>query len=181
MRSLGLFVILAFVVALLMPSIAPAQTHLATGPDSVLAKQVAVDSTRADGAAATVVADLGVPDSPAPDRGPRFPIELVGAGAALSTGAKRGGRKRAKDGADGAAAPRNTMPMILDSHVHLMRGKEMVALKGGVLVEDTDLTDDEIDELTARKAIRPATPKELAQLQQADEVSPDEESSGESE
>jgi hypothetical protein len=59
------------------------------------------------------------------------------------------------------------VPMFLDSDVHVMRDKELTVIRGGVLVDDTDLEDDEIEELLRHKVIRPATSSELASLDQA--------------
>jgi hypothetical protein len=64
------------------------------------------------------------------------------------------------------------VPMYLDSDVHVMRENDdgklaTTVIKGGVLVDDTDLSDDEIDELTARRVIRPATVEEIDALDAA--------------
>jgi hypothetical protein len=56
---------------------------------------------------------------------------------------------------------RRGRPMFLDSHVDVVRDGEVVRIQGGVLVEDTDLSEDEIDELTAHRAIRLATDPEI--------------------
>lgn len=57
------------------------------------------------------------------------------------------------------------VPRWLDSTVHLHREVDGVpqlhVVKGGCLVSQTDLTADEIDELTAMRVIRFATPAEL--------------------
>jgi hypothetical protein len=63
--------------------------------------------------------------------------------------------------------------MYLDSDVHVMRENDdgklaTTVIKGGVLVDDTDLSDDEIDELTARRVIRPASVDEIQRLEAAD-------------
>jgi hypothetical protein len=64
--------------------------------------------------------------------------------------------------------------MYLDSDAHVMRKNEdtgrfeTTVVRGGVLVDDTDLTDDEIDELTALRVVRPATGDEIDRLEQRD-------------
>jgi hypothetical protein len=74
-----------------------------------------------------------------------------------------------------SSGKKRDVPMYLDSDVHVMRPSEAdekklvtTVIKGGVLVDDTDLTDDEIDELTARRVIRPATVDEIQRLEAAD-------------
>lgn len=72
-----------------------------------------------------------------------------------------------------SSGKKRDVPMYLDSDVHVMRdndeGKAVTTvIKGGVLVDDTDLSDDEIDELTARRVIRPATVDEIQRLEAAD-------------
>lgn len=59
------------------------------------------------------------------------------------------------------------VPMFVDSEVHLpakTEGKPHRVIKGGVLLDEleVELDDDEVDELIALKAIRPATPAEIA-------------------
>lgn len=87
---------------------------------------------------------------------------LAVAGATKKTTRRSSGKKR-------------DVPMYLDSDVHVMRPSEAdekklvtTVIKGGVLVDDTELTDDEIDELTARRVIRPATVDEIQRLEFAD-------------
>lgn len=161
MRSLR-FMLGALALASATGLAAHAQT-IAPASDSISAKQFPV---------ATALALASVPvlrvainrHTPAPThhkRLPGFPIEGLAA-AALATKAKKATRR--------TAGKRSSVKLFLDSHVDVVRGEDkegrprVERIAGGVLVDDTDLTDDEIDELTALKAIRPATPKEIEQL-----------------
>jgi hypothetical protein len=78
-------------------------------------------------------------------------------------------KKRTSRRAKGVKIP--DVPMYLDSDVHVMRDGELTVVRGGQLVDDTDLEDDEIEELEQHKAIRPATAKELAGLEQQEVAS----------
>jgi hypothetical protein len=79
-----------------------------------------------------------------------------------------------------AAGKKRDMPMYLDSDVHVMREdpnneKRMITtiVRGGRMLDDLDdeaLTDDEIDELTARRVIRPATVEEVDRAAQQDKA-----------
>jgi hypothetical protein len=107
---------------------------------------------------------------PAIPRAPQkqIPIEAIALGAVVGATAKRTTRRKAGN--------RSDVPMFLDSDVHVMRknddGKtETVVIRGGVLVDDTDLEEEEIDELTARRVIRHATPEEVERLEQKDTTS----------
>jgi hypothetical protein len=55
------------------------------------------------------------------------------------------------------------VPMFVDSIYHLMRDGRLYEIQGGVLLEELDLelTPEEIDEMTAHRALRPATQAEL--------------------
>lgn len=146
MRSLR-FSLLA--LALAMPSVTPAQDPH--------------DSTEAFTLHASTAVSVEFP-APAPNDQPSFPVEYLAIGLAAAA-AKKGARR----------ARRGDVAMIVDSQVHVMRDNkkgdpELKVIKGGVLVEDTDpeLTEEEIDELTARRVIRPATEAELAAMEQGD-------------
>jgi hypothetical protein len=95
-------------------------------------------------------------------------------------GKKKGAAKKAPaDQHDPNANPENEpaltakaarkVPMFVDSEIHLPgEGKGGVhqprVIKGGVMLDELEeeLSDDEIDELIALKAIRPATQAEIA-------------------
>jgi hypothetical protein len=107
----------------------------------------------------TVRAAMHPPTPPAPHRAP-LSMDLSVLGVALAT--KRATRR--------STGKKRDVPMFLDSEVHVMRegkdGKpEQLRIAGGVLVDDTELEDDEIDELTARRVIRPATQDEIHRLE----------------
>jgi hypothetical protein len=60
------------------------------------------------------------------------------------------------------------LKLLLDSTVHLRRDPkkpDLTVIDGGVLVDDTDLDDDEIEELKRHGAIRPASAEEIARLE----------------
>jgi hypothetical protein len=93
----------------------------------------------------------------------RIPIEALALGAVVGA-TKRATRRKSNT--------RTEVPLYLDTIAHVQRkndesgAMETVTIKGGVLVDDTDLTDDEIDELTAMRVIRHATPEEIDRLEQ---------------
>lgn len=134
---------MAALLAMAAPSSAPAQ-DLYTADTTITG--IAPDLERAPESA------------PTPDR-PDMPIEVVGLGAALATARTRRGK-------------RGDVPMYLDSHVHVMREDKkgdpvLKRIRGGILIDDTDLTDEEVDELTARKVVRPASQEEVERLAQS--------------
>lgn len=150
--------LIALAIAL-VPLSVPAQS---TVHDSVSAKQFPMATALALASAPLLrVADHRMPAPTHHKRLPGFPIEGLAA-AALATKGKKATRR--------SAGKRSSVKLFLDSLVHVVRGEDKEgrpkteSIAGGVLVDDTDLTDDEIDELTALKAIRPATPKEIEQL-----------------
>lgn len=76
-------------------------------------------------------------------------------------------KKKATRRAQGAK--RTDVPMYLDSDVHRMgEDDKLDIVRGGVMVDDTDLTDEEIEELTARRVIRPAKPDEIERAANAE-------------
>lgn len=93
----------------------------------------------------------------------RLPVEMMGL-AALATARKKTRRNSGK---------KRDVQMYVDSDLHVMRKDEdkksvLKVIQGGVLLDDLDddaLTDDEIDEFTARRVIRPATPEEVSRLE----------------
>jgi hypothetical protein len=95
----------------------------------------------------------------------RVPLDTVALSAAFGS-TRRSTRRR--------SGSKRDVPLFLDSDAHVMRenektGKpETYVVKGGVMVDDTDLSDDEIDELTAHRAVRRATPDEIARFDQRD-------------
>jgi hypothetical protein len=101
---------------------------------------------------------------PTPTKAPRgpMPIELLGF-ALIGATVKRGHKRRATK-SDG-------VPLYLDSDVHVYRvndeqEKELVVVRGGRPLDDVEeLTDDEIDELTARRVIRPLRPDDAAAIE----------------
>lgn len=101
---------------------------------------------------------------PAPAR--RHALDMVALGAVVGATKKKATRR--------ASGKKTEVPMYLDATAHVQRknedtGKmETVAIPGGVLVDDTDLNEDEIEELTAQRHIRPATSSEIERLEQAD-------------
>jgi hypothetical protein len=150
-------------LALLAASAVPAQVpdtlthHLAPAAvASTTLSQVPPASTPA------VRAALSTPHAPAT----RVPLELMAfafVGATKKTTRRSAGKKR-------------DMPMYIDSDLHVARKDDdkkpyTHVIKGGQLlddVEDDGLTEEEIDEFIARRAIRPATPDEIARLEQAE-------------
>jgi hypothetical protein len=96
----------------------------------------------------------------------RAPLEMVALaviGATKRTSRRKAGKKR-------------DVPMYLDSDAHVLRENDegrmvTTVIKGDQLVDDTDLTDEEIEELTARRVIRPATVPEIDRLEAADTAS----------
>jgi hypothetical protein len=62
------------------------------------------------------------------------------------------------------------VPLFLDSDVHVMRDGELTIVRGGVLVEDTELEDDEIEDLIKHGVVRPAKHAELESLETAGNV-----------
>jgi hypothetical protein len=106
--------------------------------------------------------------APSP-RSHRIPADSFVLLAAVGATKKRASRR--------TSGKKRDVPMYLDSDVHVMRESEdpthngklvTTVIKGGVMVDDTDLTDDEIDELTALRVIRPARPEEIDRLERAD-------------
>lgn len=99
-----------------------------------------------------------------------------GAAAARATLVEAGRRIRSLDAAltnaqnaateQGAefAAP-GEMPLMLEGIVHVMRNGKLHEIKGPRLVHELDLTQDEIDELTALRVIRLATLDEVMAAQ----------------
>jgi hypothetical protein len=90
---------------------------------------------------------------------PKIPLAPFMAFAAVGATKRRTSRR-----AKGVKIP--DVPLFLDSDVHVMRDGELTVVRGGQLVDDTDLEDEEIEELKEHKAIRPATASELAGLEQ---------------
>jgi hypothetical protein len=120
---------------------------------------------------------VGAEHVPAParrDHAP-MPFELAGLGVALATAKKAARKPAAKKSGSKPAAKKSAsadVAMYLDSDVHVMRENKKgdpvtTTIKGGVLVDDTDLTDEEIDDFTARRVIRPAKPEEIERLKKA--------------
>lgn len=141
---------LAVLAFALMPAPAPAQAP----PDPL----ASIASTQAvpDPLEPSIAADVLRGHVPVPADGPALPAEPFA--IALAVAAAKRGRKR------------GDVPMILDSHVDVMRENkkgdpEPKRFAPGQLLEDTDLTDEEVDDLTKRKAIRPASQEELQQLE----------------
>jgi hypothetical protein len=103
----------------------------------------------------------------------RIPSASLLIGAAFGATAKKKATRK-------AAGKKRDMPMFLDSDVHVMREdpnneKRMVTtiVRGGRMLDDLEdeaLTDDEIDELTARRVIRPATVAEVDRAAQQDKA-----------
>jgi hypothetical protein len=96
-----------------------------------------------------------IPLSPASPR--TLPLNLVALGAIA--------------GATAVKRSRSNPNMIVDSIIHVARQDNRgnpitLAVQPGVLADDTELTDDEIDESIARGSIRYATPAELHRLEQ---------------
>lgn len=101
--------------------------------------------------------------APNPSKAPGapMPFELLGF-ALIGATAKKSARRKASRGDD---------LMYLDSDVHVMRDNdkgdsELVIVRGGRPLSDVDeLTDDEIDELTARRVIRPLRSDEAGAIE----------------
>lgn len=86
-------------------------------------------------------------------------------GFAIGATAKKATRRASGKG--------SKVKLLLDSEVHLKRdpkSPELTKIPGGVLVDDTDLDDDEIEELKRLGAIRPASAEEITRLEAAQEV-----------
>lgn len=90
------------------------------------------------------------------------PLSLFGFAIAGATAKKRTTRR-----SEGKVAK---VPMYLDSEVHVMRDDKLEVVRGGVLLDDTDLDEEEIESIQGRGVIRPATPAEIEQLAQADKA-----------
>lgn len=74
-------------------------------------------------------------------------------------------RGRLEAEAAGKPGPIGELPLVLEGIVHLTRNKKLHEIKGPVFVDETDLTADEIDELTALRVIRLATVEEVLERQ----------------
>lgn len=105
--------------------------------------------------AAQAIASTGH-DAPAPS--PRPPLSPLIAFAAV------GATKRKSRRDKGVKIPE--VPLYLDSDVHVMRDGQLSVVRGGQLIDDTDLEDEEIEELKHHKVVRPASAAELAGLEQ---------------
>jgi hypothetical protein len=178
MRSLR-FTLFALAITAL-PGPAPAQTN------PILATPIATQSSQVvhalfvlrDTSVIAVRAEIAQRRTPVPDRGPRFPIELALAGLATArrSAAKKTAAKKTPAKTSAAKKSASTkVPMYLDSEVHVTRDNKkgdpvLTVIKGGQLVDDTDLTDEEIDDLTTRRVIRPATVAEIERLSKAPAV-----------
>lgn len=133
--------------------------------DSVPSPAAVGDTSRVSSASEPAVrVAIPIESIPAPTSDHHLP-GAVGFGALIGATAKRATRR--KTGA------KREVPLYLDSDAHVMRdgddGKKVnTVIKGAVLVDDTDLTDDEIDELTALRVIRPATNDEIERLERKD-------------
>lgn len=119
-------------------------------------------SSTADTTMATLTMAPAQRREPSP-RVPLHPLSYLGLAAMGVTTSKN--KKRPTRRATGAKSP--DVPMYLDTEAHVMRDDELVKIPGGVLVEDTELDDDEIEEFLARGVIRPATPEEIVRLHTA--------------
>lgn len=172
MRSLR---VLAFALAL-VPAV-PLTAHTQPLPNVPIAAESTALATKPFLARVALTAAPRVPvlraatlerHAPAPSRRhdlPNYSLEAV-ALAALAT--KRTTRRQ--------SGKKGKLPMLLDSHVDVVRGEHKNPVTGRNepqieriapgLVDDTDLTDDEIDELTARGVIRQAKPDEVERLEQ---------------
>lgn len=109
---------------------------------------------------------------PAPDPTSRLPLELLS--FALVGATKRETRRK-------SGAKKGDVPLYLDSDVHVAleeselkewrqnappgqpghSGAPIRVIKGGVLVDDTDLTDEQIDDLQKRGVVKPASPEQV--------------------
>lgn len=103
-------------------------------------------------------------EAPAPSRRSPGPLSLLGFALAGATSKKSAPRRKRS----GFKVP--DVPMYLDSAVHVMRDDELVIISGGVLLDDTELTDEEIADIQRHGVIRPATPAELERLQEAESL-----------
>lgn len=114
--------------------------------------------------ALTPAVRAALPSHPVPTT--RFPVELMGL-AALATARSKTRR---------SAGKKRDVQMLVDSDIHVIRKDEdkksyTHVVRGGVLLDDLEddaLTDQEIDEMISRGVIRPATPAEVARLENAD-------------
>lgn len=161
-RVAGLFAVLAL-TAIALP--------VAAQPDSLIARSPAAvgDTSRVHSASRLAVRaaidTVTVPASLPTSTSRVAAIEMIALGGIIGATKKTTRRSTGK---------RRDVPMYVDSILHVQRknddtGKhETVAIPAGVLVDDTDLTDDEIDEFTARRVIRPATVEEIERLDKKD-------------
>lgn len=142
----------------------------------------AASNTAHASAPAPAAAGSGAPSAtpPAPNGSIAHPEQLQDAelAAALELEAKQQGSANVRALLAAAAdrlrraaahAPRalGEIPLFLDASVRVLRDGKPQLIKGGVLVSTTDLTPAEIDELTARRAIRYATPAEMDAIAEA--------------
>jgi hypothetical protein len=107
-----------------------------------------------------------------PSSSRQVPVDFLAIGAAVGATKKKVTRK--------SAGKKRDMPMFLDSDVHVMREdpldprrKITTIVRGGRMLDDLEddaLTDDEVDELTARRVLRPATPAEVERANQTDKA-----------
>lgn len=152
---------LLFVALILLVSALP--VHAAVVLQSPAA--VANSSLGTDSVPTVRAAILPSRHAPAPGRSHRL-LDGMAIAAIGATSKRKSTRRK--------AGVKREIPLYLDSDAHVMREDERTGhlattvIRGGVLVDDTDLTDDEIDELTALRAIRHATTDEIARLEQKD-------------
>jgi hypothetical protein len=118
-----------------------------------------------------VIASLAIVDhrqTPAPRRkhGPDPIVTLAFAAAARKSSRKRAARKEADSGSSDA----EDVPMFLDSDVHVMVEGQLTVVRGGRLLSEVeeDLSEDQVDELVARRVVRPATPREIEAAESRD-------------
>lgn len=135
-------------------------------------REQAVSTLRLDPVVVTSQVSARDAAAPVPTRPNRFPLEYLTAFALV--GATKTTRRK-------SGAKRSDVPLYLDSDVHVPLedselkewrsnappgqpghgGAPIRLIKGGVLVDDTDLTDEQIEDLQTRGVIRPATMKEV--------------------
>lgn len=159
--------------AFVLPAAAQPDSVTSASPAAAEVSTLPVQSA----SVSTVRAAMPGHELPSPASNP-LPLSTVGLGAIIGATAKKRTTRK-------AAGKKRDVPMYLDSDVHVMRPSEdepkrrvTTLVRGGRLVDDLEddaLSDDEIDELTARRVIRPAKPEEIERSEQQDRAAQREE------
>ena len=159
MRIRSFAPLLALAVAAL--AISPRESSAAPPlrPSLAAVDSITVDSIAAPLAPAVIQA-ADTHRSPAPrSHAPLSMFSMLGFAVGATAKSKRPTRRARKD----VKVP--DVPLFLDSDVHVMRDGELTTIRGGVLVDDTELEDDEIEDLIKHRVVRPAKHEELQTIE----------------